>query len=119
RGKIHVRWRSRSSVCRAFRSRRIGAAIARQPPRKAIEPEVNARRGVQRKHLADQKSAYDADAKRPAQLRSCAGAESERNAAEQRGHRGHHDRTETQQAGLVDRLAWRFAFLALGVECEI
>ena len=26
------------------------------------------------------------------------------NAAEQRGHRGHHDRAEAQQAGLVDRL---------------
>ena len=36
--------------------------------------------------------------------RAGAEAERERQRAEQRGQRGHHDRAEAQQAGLVDRL---------------
>ena len=40
-------------------------------------------------------------------------------AAEQRGHGGHHDGAEAQQAGLVDGVHRRHALLALGVEREI
>ena len=46
-------------------------------------------------------------------------AEHQRQRAEQRRHRRHQDRAEAQQAGLVDRLARRLAFVALGVEREV
>ena len=54
-----------------------------------------------------------------AQLGADAAAEHQRQRAEQRGHRRHHDRPEAQQARLVDRVARRLAFLALGVEREV
>ena len=38
---------------------------------------------------------------------------------EQRGHGGHHDGAEAQQAGLVNRVERRFAFLALGFERKV
>ena len=40
-------------------------------------------------------------------------------APNKRRHRGHHDRTETQQAGLIYRVVRRFAFLPLGIEREV
>ncbi len=43
----------------------------------------------------------------------------QRNAAEQRGHGGHHDGAEAQQAGLVDRFGRVLAVLALGLEREV
>ena len=43
----------------------------------------------------------------------------ERQRAEQRGERRHHDRAEPQQARLDDRLARRHAVAALGVEREV
>ena len=41
---------------------------------------------------------------RMAQLRALAGSERQRQRAEQRRHRRHHDRAEAQQTGLRDRL---------------
>ena len=64
-------------------------------------------------------AADDGDAERLAQFRARAGAEGERQAAEQRGHGGHHDGAEAQQAGLVDGLARRLACLALGFQREV
>ncbi len=38
---------------------------------------------------------------------------------QQRRHGGHHDGTEPQQAGLINRFFWRLAFLTLGFQGEI
>ena len=40
-------------------------------------------------------------------------------APQQSRHRRHHDRPETQQAGLVDRLLRAFAFLPLGLQGKV
>jgi hypothetical protein len=66
---------------------------------------------------ADRKRGRDAEGM--AQLRAGAGAEHQRQRAEQRGQRRHHDRAEAQQRRLEDRLARRLAALALGVERKV
>ncbi len=43
----------------------------------------------------------------------------QRDAAEQRGHGGHHDGTEAQQAGFVDGVGGVLAVLALGLQGEV
>ena len=53
------------------------------------------------------------------QFRAGPGAEHQRQRAEQRRHRRHHDRPEAQERGLVDRLARRLAFVAFGDEGEV
>ncbi len=77
---------------------------ARRDP---VKHEVDDRRREEREHLADDQAADDRDAERVAELGAHAGAEHERNGAEERGHGRHEDRPEPQQARLVDRLARR------------
>src|SRR6266566_1152351 len=86
---------------------------------KPVEGQVDHGRGVKRQQLADKQAANDGNAERPTQLRADAGAQSKRQAAEQRGHGGHHDGPEAQQAGFVDGVDRRLAFLALGLEGEV
>ena len=57
--------------------------------------------------LAEDQPSDNRDSKRTPQFRSRSRAERERNAAQQRGHRRHHDRPEAQQARLVNRLQRR------------
>ena len=57
--------------------------------------------------------------KRTAQLGTDAAAERERQTAEQRCHRGHHDRPKAQQAGLKDRLRRALAFVAFRLEGKV
>src|SRR6185312_9019279 len=64
----------------------------------AIEPEIDHGRGEQCQHLADEQAADDGNAERMAQFRTGAGADHERQRAEDRSHRGHDDRAEAQQA---------------------
>ena len=99
-------------------SERRRRPAAGQPHRQAIEIEVDDRRREQREHLADDQAADDGDAERLAQFGAGAGTEHQRQRAEDRGHRGHHDRPEAQQAGLVDRVARRQAFDALGLQAR-
>jgi len=54
-----------------------------------------------------------------AKFRTDAGAESERKSSEERGHGGHHDGAEAEQAGFVNGIERRLAFVALGVEREV
>ena len=110
-GEVHVGARRRPS--------RSGARRPDSRTRQPVEHQIDHRRGEQRQHLADDQAADDRDAERPAQLRAGAGAQHQRQRAEQRRHRGHQDRAEAQQAGLMDRLARRLALLALGVEREV
>src|SRR5579863_8962496 len=85
----------------------------------AAEPEVNDRRGEEGQNLADEKSANDADAERLAKFGTDAAAEGERDRAEERGHGGHHDGAEAQQARLIDGLFGRLAFLTFRFEGEV
>ncbi len=89
------------------------------PPGEPIEGEIDHRRRVQRQELTEDQPADDGDAERTAQLRSGAGAERQRHAAEQRRHRRHDDGTETQQRRLEDRVERRSVLLALGLEREV
>ena len=97
----------------------VGRLDVRRRRARPIEEQVDHRRGVERQHLADDQAAHDRDAERMPQLRPGAGAQRQRDAAEQRRHGGHHDRPEAQQAGLVDGLFGRLAFLALRLQREI
>src|SRR5258708_39670927 len=95
---------------------RIADAEAAETLGQPIEPDVNARRGVERKHLADDQAADDGHAEGMAKLRSGARPESEGKAAEECRKRGHHGRTEAQQAGLIDRFLRRLAMFPLRLE---
>src|SRR5207244_3495 len=75
--------------------------------------------GVESEQLGQEQAADERDAERPSQLGAGSAAEGEGQAAEQRGHRRHHDRAEAEQARLVDRLGGHLALLALGVEREV
>ena len=69
----------------------------------AVEIEIDDRRDVQRQELRHAQAADHRDAERLAQLGAGAGAERDRQRAEDRGECRHHDRTEAQQAGVADR----------------
>ena len=87
--------------------------------RQPVEVEIDHRRGEQRQHLADDQAADDGEAERLAQLGAGALAQHQRQRAEDRRHGGHHDRPEAQQARLVDGVARRQAFDALGFQREV
>ena len=70
--------------------------------RQIIEEDVDDGRGVERECLAQQQSTHHGDAQRPAQLGTEAGPERQRQAPQQRGHGGHHNGTEAEQAGFVN-----------------
>ena len=106
--------RMRLVACASLGRDAAGDALA-----KPVEEDVDDRRGVEGEELAEQQPADHGDAQRPAQFRAQARADRQRNAAQQRGHGGHHDGTETQQAGLVDRLGRILAVLALGLQREV
>ena len=89
------------------------------PEPEPIQIQIDDRRRVQRQHLADHQAADDGDAERSAQLRAGAAAERQRQRAQQRRHRGHHDRPEAQQAGLVDRLVRGLALRPLRLQREV
>ena len=69
--------------------------------------------------MREQEAADNGDAQRAAQLGAGALLQRQRQGPEQRGHGGHHDRAEAQQAGLVDGLHRRQPFGALGVERKV
>ena len=95
------------------------ARALREARRQPVEGEVDDRRRIERHHLAHEQPADDRDAERMAELGSHARAEGERQTAEERRHRRHHDRPKAQEARLVDRVLRRLAFLALGLEREV
>src|SRR4029453_9812659 len=63
-------------------------------------------------------AAHDGDAQWPPQLRARARAEGKGQTAEEGGHGRHHDGTEAQETGLVDRFRRRLASLALRLQGE-
>src|SRR6266436_2858254 len=84
-----------------------------------VESEINDRRGVERKKLAHDEAADDADAEGAAKLRTSAGTESQRERAEEGGHGGHQNRAEAQHAGFEDGVFGAFAAFALGLQGEV
>ena len=84
-----------------------------------LEVDVDDRRDEQRQKLREQKSADHRETERLPRVSAGAERERDRQAAHQRGHRGHHDRPEPRQTGLADRFFGRPAFLALRVKGEV
>src|SRR5258708_7543289 len=95
------------------------ADVKREAASEPIECEINNRRGVKRQQLAENQAADNGDTEGPAQLRANASAERQRQAAEQRGHGGHHDGPRTKQACFIDGVERSLSFLALGFEREV
>src|SRR2546427_9939801 len=73
----------------------------------AIEREINHRRCEKREDLAEDEAADDRDSERAPQFETGSGTERERYTGKERRHRGHHDRPETEQARLIDRIGGR------------
>ncbi len=76
-------------------------------------------REVEREHLREDESADHREPERPARFAAGAEPGRDRQRAEQRRHRRHHDRAEPDEAAFVDRFGRRHAELALGVEREV
>src|SRR5579863_1274251 len=83
----------------------VAAPQALEPFAEIVEVEEDDRGRVEGQRLRDDEPADDGDPQRVAQLRAFAGAERQRQRAEQGGEGGHHDRAEAQEASLLDRLA--------------
>src|SRR5260370_3339931 len=94
-------------------------ALSLQPGLNAIHVNVNDGSGEERKHLAEDQSANEGDAKGKRELRTQASAEGQRESDEERGHGGHHDGAEAQQAGLVNGFDGGLAFQALCLHGEV
>src|ERR1035438_4431260 len=87
--------------------------------RGAFQIEVNHRRDVERDELREEQTAHYGKAERLARVRAGAGSERDRQGAEERRHRGHHDRPETQNAARMNGIERSPAFVALGFNGEI
>src|SRR6266545_3554836 len=110
---------ARRLVCGRRRGQRARAGDATEPLGEAIEVQVDDGRGVEREDLREDQTAHDGDAERPPQLRAGARAEGEGQAAEEGGHRRHHDGPEAQETGLIDRFRGRLACFALRLQGEV
>src|SRR4051812_19187909 len=89
------------------------------PTGEPFEIEVDDRRRVKGQPLRDEQTADDCDTEWTPQLGPGALSKCDWHSAEQGGEGRHHDRPETQQASLVDRLARAFAFEPLRLEGEV
>ena len=109
------RWRPRPAAPAgpAVRHRLLDPAV------EPVEREIDHRRRVERQQLAQQQAADDGNAERKAQLGAGAAFDRQRQRAEQRGQRRHHDRAEAQQAGLHDRVVRRHALMPLRFQREV
>src|SRR6266850_6159451 len=84
----------------------------------AIESQIDHRCCEKREDLAEDESSDDRDSKRSPQFGTRSGTERERYAGKERRQRRHHDRPETQQAGLIDRIGGLLVFVALRIQRE-
>ncbi len=94
-------------------------ANAFEPQAEAVHIEVNDRCCVESQRLTDDEAADDRDTERTAKLGARAGAERQRQTAEQRRHGGHHDGAEAQQTGLEDSFFRGLAVAPLDFEREV
>src|SRR5689334_19857332 len=80
---------------------------------------VNHGSQIQRHGLRENEAADYRHTERAPRLATSAPAECDGYRAQQRRHGGHHDRTETNQTALVNRVGMILAFFPLGFESEI
>src|SRR6516162_8006289 len=85
----------------------------------AFEREIDHRSDVEGEELRGQKPADDRDAERLAQFGAGSEPKRDRQGTHDRRHRGHHDRAETQQTGLLDRPFRGLPPVALRLDGEI
>src|SRR5690242_16738107 len=95
------------------------SALARKTGGDAVKEDIDDGRGVESEYLAEQKTAHHGDAQRAAQLGAFSGAKGQGNARQKRGHGSHHNGTEAQQAGLVDRVSGVLSALAFAFEGKV
>src|SRR6267142_4720077 len=84
-----------------------------QPALQPVEIDIDNRRRIKREKLRQSEAADDGIPERLANLRADPGTHHHRHAAKQCGHRGHQDRPEAQDAGLIDRFFRRQAVAVL------
>src|SRR6267378_3897692 len=84
-----------------------------------VESEINDRSCVERKKLAHDEAADDADAEGAAKFGTGAGAEGQRESAKEGGHGGHQDGAEAQHARFEDGVFGAFAAFAFGLQGKI
>src|SRR5258705_580936 len=84
-----------------------------------VESEINDRSGVERKKLAHDEAADDADAEGAAKFGTGAGAERQRESAKEGSHGGHQDGAEAQHARFEDGVFGAFAAFAFGLEGKV
>jgi len=84
-----------------------------------IEQQIHHRRGVERQQLRHRETPDDGHAERAAQVGAGAGSDQQGHRSEQRRHRGHDDRPEALETGLVNRLLGRAAAVALRCKREM
>ena len=94
-------------------------ADALEPRLEAVHVDVDDGRGEEREHLADDEATDDGDAEGAAKLGADAGAESERQSAEEGGHGSHQNGAEAQEAGFVNGVERRGFLFALELDGEI
>ena len=85
----------------------------RKPLDEPLQAHVKGRGDIQRQKLREQKPARDRDPEGLACLAACAITKCNGQGREDRRHRGHHDRSEANQAGLDDSLLCRQIFFPL------
>src|SRR6202158_2229566 len=97
---------------------RIADLVACESLRQPVKPQIHDWGCIESEQLAEEQSADNRDAERMAEFRARAAAQRQRQSGEQCGHGGHHDRTETKQARLVDGFFRRFVLDTFGFERE-
>src|SRR6267143_692466 len=84
-----------------------------------VESEINDRSGVERKKLAHDEAADDADAEGAAKLGTGAGAKGQGESSKEGSHGGHQDGAEAQHARFEDGVFGAFAAFAFGLQGKI
>src|SRR5271169_1744995 len=95
--------------------RTLRLLLSKQPALQAVEIDIDHWCCIESEKLRQREATDDRVAERLADFRSDASAEHHRNAAEQRCHRGHQNRPEAHNAGLINRVLCRQTLFMLDV----
>src|ERR1700690_817745 len=87
------------------REPRLLFAVFLPPMAQPVEVEIDHRSRIESEHLAHDQTANNRNSQGAAQLGSGTAAQGQRQSAQHRGHGGHQDRTQTQQARFIDGIA--------------
>src|ERR1700679_752527 len=94
-------------------------ARALPPQADTVHVEVDDGRGIERKHLAEDKTSDNRDSEWTSQFRADAVPQRKRHGTQMRSHGSHQDGAETKQARLEDRISRTSAFVAFRGQGEI